>query len=220
MPSHNAKPPGPGKGRKRKNPNDIGVKTLSRMGTTSQKTNLKVDHLLSDLPKEDYEHFFEMARRKKRYADLQAWLKEKTGETVSIHGIGKWYHHNFPVGKEAKFINEIGATFSGADAEKVLSMLLVQAAKLFSTGMNSLEKEAPNVEPNQWLGILPSYAREIRGAANELSNIKYHDVGEAELAGAQRACDLLMTIFVDTPFEAGLREAVRGVMKQVESESK
>jgi hypothetical protein len=166
--------------------------------------------------------FDDFCKHNRNNTDIHKWLLEK-GYEIHFSSVCNWRQATFPTGQQAQILNQLGEVYDGLEGDRSLASvegialsLIRELTQLYRTAPNKLDKDVIKL-----FALLPAFLREARSAASQREQLSFvRDRAELVLAGGQRVADLLVQTFEGTSFEDSLREAITGVMLQLERESK
>lgn len=178
----------------------------------------KVIEALSPTQRKD---LWDFARSAPRAIDIQKWIKEETGDYVSIASIQAWAEANICTGREAIVFNDMASTYAGLDTKSAQEWLLGNTGTVLAKAFTKLQDmDLDTIErPGEIMALLPGLQREFRSLATSLAQQKYiENKTSLELAGAYRVAEILRQIFQGTQFQRPLDQALEGALMQLEEE--
>lgn len=182
----------------------------------------KVDEIRYAMRPEKRREFDDFCRFGRNCTDIQRWLADE-GHTISVTAVSAWRRATFPTGEQAKILNGLAQVYDGLEGDRSLQTVEGIALSLIRQ-LTQTWQSAPNkLDPDilKLFALLPPLMRECRSSAAQREQMQFiRDRAALEIAGAQRACDILLQTFQATAFEDSLREATRGAMSQIEQEAR
>jgi hypothetical protein len=190
-----------------------------------------VEKTLSWLPAEPRDEFLAWCWFNPSYADIKLRLEEMirlyenqrppdAPLTVTASNISHWYTNNYPIGDQAKVLNALTRSYHGLDTMGLMEQGLGQLAYVIAQIFGRIQDESLLEIPLQDLvQMLPGFFREFRSMTEQLHRMKIIKTKqELEMAGAQRALDIVLNIYKDDPLENQIKEATTAAMLQIEAE--
>lgn len=142
------------------------------------------------------------------------------GYRNSLTSVYNWHKQNRAIGAEAAKLNAACEAYEGLEPEKILNRIMVSYTNLLEISLREINLPgSPKIEAQEYLRLLPSLSREIRGtvaASNQLQYISDRRLIERE--GAHRMSQELQAIFAGGPFESALKEGISSVLLKLEQD--
>ncbi len=132
---------------------------------------------------------------------------------ASLSSVYNWHKQHRAIGAEAAKINAACEAYEGLQPEKMLNRIMVLCTNLLEMGLEQINLPGNPIEAQEYLRLLPSLCREIRGTAAALNQLRYiSDRRLIELNGAHRMAQELRAIFAGSSFESALDEAISSAL--------
>lgn len=178
-----------------------------------------IDRALDALDADSAADFRALAATRAAYSDLQQFLRER-GQDVSLSSCQTWFLANFPVGEEARLINELATNYAGVEPSAVMGIAIGAAVRLVNALTHELTPDrVRNASTESLLHQLGVYIKEARVAAvaaQEWQTLK--DRKALELAGGYRVAELARAAARDLPQGQVLEELLAAALTQLERE--
>lgn len=189
---------------------------------TRKRSQHKVDQIRSQMSLEKRVEFDDFCQFGRNCTDIWRLLVNE-GHNISVAAVAAWRRATYPTGEQAQMLNGLAQVYDGLEGDRSLQTVEGIAITLIRH-ITQIYQQAPNkLDPAilKLFVLLPPLMREVRSSAAQREQLRFiTDRAALEIAGGQRACDILVQTFEGTSFEDALREAIRGAMLQIEQEAK
>lgn len=151
-------------------------------------------------------------------AQIQDWLKDRTGESVAISSIRAWKKARVPTQLQVQQIAEMTAEMRGLDISSTLNYFVGAQAQFLAVLMQRVNQiDMEQLDDRTVLESMPMLIREFRETA-KTSALLQHEVEaiELEMSGATRMLELLSEMSGTSSDQ--LKIAGLAALRQIEAE--